>query len=184
MQIQIDHKGSDAFYTETVNVIAQYRRLLKKPERKIENLFQTYRLLGIACVVMFFLMLAITVAWGSDTTMKVLMSLMAVLFALETVYLSAMNKTKKRMMEDARSSVLTLDENGVELNKEDSQVVRLAWDNVAFVRVFAESIGFVSRDASGLIIFVEKCHESKIAACLREIAPVVPYLSANGGNSN
>ena len=51
MQILIDHNGSDAFYTDAVNMMAQYRSLLKKPGRKVENMLQTYKLLGIAAAV-------------------------------------------------------------------------------------------------------------------------------------
>ena len=56
MQILIDHTGSDAFYTDAVNMLAQYRSLLKRPGRKVENMLQTYKLLGIAAAVMFAIM--------------------------------------------------------------------------------------------------------------------------------
>ena len=176
MQILIDHMGSDAFYTDAVNMLAQYRSLLKRPGRKVENMLQTYKLLGIAAAVMFAIMAAMTVAWGSDTLVKVLMALLAVLLVFDIAYYFALIKLKKRMMEDKRTSILTLDENGVELNKEDSQVVRIGWDNLAFVRVYGECIGFVSKDVSGLILFVEKRYEDKIIPYVRENAPGVEII--------
>ena len=171
MVLKIDHKGSEAFYTEVVNVVAQFRGLLKKPERKVENLFKTYTLLAVACVVMFVLLGAMAVFWGADSMTNVLMVLMAVLFVMLMVFLSTLKKLRKSMMEDNRTSVVTIDETGVELNKEDSQVVKLAWDNVAFMRVFDESIGFFSKDVSGLVIAVERAWENEIVPYLREIAP-------------
>ena len=171
MVIKIDHKGSEAFYQEVVNVVAQYRGLLKKPDRKVENLFQTYRLLAIACAVLFVILAAMAAFWGADTMTKVLLVLMAVLFVFLLVYLSTLNKLKKTMMSDERTSVVTIDETGIELNKEDSQIVKLAWDNVAFVRVFGESIGFFSRDVSGLVIAVERAWEPHILPYLRETVP-------------
>ncbi len=177
MQILIDHKGSEAFYTDAVNMLAQYRSLLKNPGRKVENMLQTYKLLGIAAAVMFVLMTVMTIVWGSDTLMKVLMALLAVLIVFDIAYYSALKKLKKRMMDDTRTSILTLDENGVELNKEDSQVVRIGWDNLAFVRVYGECIGFVSKDVSGLIIFVERQHEGKVIPYVRENAPGVTIIA-------
>lgn len=177
MQILIDHNGSDAFYTDAVNMMAQYRSLLKKPARKVENMLQTYKLLGIAAAVMFAIMAAMTIAWGSDTLMKVLMALLAVLFVFDIAYYFALIKLKKRMMEDKRTSILTLDENGVELNKEDEQVVRIAWDNLAFVRIYGECIGFVSKDVSGLIVFVERRYEGQVIPYVRETAPGVTIIS-------
>ena len=171
MVLKIDHKGSEAFYTEAVNVVAQFRGLLKKPERKVENLFKTYTLLAIACAVMFVLLGVMAVFWGADSMTNVLMVLMAVLFVILIVYLSTLKKLRRGMMEDGRVSIVTLDETGVELNKEDSQVVKLAWDNVAFVRVFDESIGFLSKDVSGLVISIEKTWKDEVIPYLREIAP-------------
>jgi hypothetical protein len=177
MQILIDHTGSDAFYTDAVNMLAQYRSLLKRPGRKVENMLQTYKLLGIAAAVMFAIMAAMTIAWGSDTLIKVLMALLAVLLVFDIAYYLALKKLKKRMMEDKRTSILTLDENGVELNKEDSQVVRIGWDNLAFVRVYGECIGFVSKDVSGLILFVERRYEDQVIPYVRENAPGVEIIA-------
>ena len=174
MQILIDHNGSDAFYTDAVNMMAQYRSLLKKPGRKVENMLQTYKLLGIAAAVMFAIMAAMSIAWGSDTLM---MALLAVLFVFDIAYYSALKKLRKRMMDDKRTSILTLDENGVELNKEDEQVVRIAWDNLAFVRIYGECIGFVSKDVSGLIVFVERRYEGQVIPYVRETAPGVTIIS-------
>ncbi|MBR5641000.1 MAG: hypothetical protein IKW92_02570 [Firmicutes bacterium] len=171
MVLKIDHKGSEAFYTEVVNVVAQFRGLLKKPERKVENLFKTYNLLAIACAVMFVLLGAMAIFWGADSMTNVLMVLMAVLFVMLMIFLSTLKKLRKSMMEDNRTSVVTIDENGVELNKEDSQVVKLAWDNVAFVRDFGESIGFLSKDVSGLVISIESKWKDEVLPYLREIAP-------------
>lgn len=171
MVIKIDHKGSEAFYKEVVNIVAQYRGLLKRPERKVEDLFKTYSLLAIACAIFFVLLGAMAIFWGADSMTNVLMVLMAVLFVILIVYLSTLKKLKRSMMEDGRSSIITIDENGVELNKEDSQVVKLAWNNVAFARVFNESICFVSRDVSGLIIAMERVWENEVIPYLREVAP-------------
>ena len=177
MVLKIDHKGSEAFYTEAVNIVAQYRGLLKKPERKVENLFKTYTLLAIACAVMFFLLGGMAVFWGADSMTNVLMILMAVLFVMLMVFLSTLKKLRKSMMGDNRTSVVTIDETGVELNKEDSQVVKLAWDNVAFVRVFDESIGFVSKDVSGLVISIEKEWKDEVIPYIRKIAPDVKIVA-------
>ena len=171
MVLKIDHKGSEAFYTEAVNVVAQFRGLLKKPERKVENLFKTYQLLAIACAVMFVLLGAMAVFWGADSMTNVLMVLMAVLFVMLMVYLSTLKKLRRRMMEDDRTSIVTIDETGVELNKEDSQIVKLAWDNVAFVRNFGESISFLSKDVSGLVISIESKWKDEVFPYLHEIAP-------------
>jgi hypothetical protein len=71
-------------------------------------------------------------------------------------------KQVRGFLEDDKSSVVTLDEMGIEINKGDSQIVRLAWDNVAFVRAFRESVCFFSKDNSRIVLAVTKDHESEI----------------------
>ena len=61
-----------------------------------------------------------------------------------------------------RPSVVTLDENGVEIEKKGSQAVRLAWDNVAFVRTFVESTSFFSKDLSGIVLSVDNNYRKEI----------------------
>ena len=39
LQIEIGEKGTPLFYTETVNIVGQYRRLKRKPTRKLINYF-------------------------------------------------------------------------------------------------------------------------------------------------
>ena len=55
--------------------------------------------------------------------------------------------------------------------------MRIAWDNLAFVRVYRECIGFVSKDVSGLIVFVERRYEGQVIPYVRETAPGVTIIS-------
>ncbi len=55
-----------------------------------------------------------------------------------------------------------MDENGVEINKGDTQIIRLGWDNVAFVRTFKESTSFFAKDASGIVISVTNKYKEQI----------------------
>ena len=73
-----------------------------------------------------------------------------------------MNKLVDGYLADDRPSVVTLDDNGVEIEKIGSQAVRLAWDNVAFVRSFVESTCFFSKDLSGTVLSVNNDHRKEI----------------------
>ncbi len=176
MRIVIDHKGSEAFYKEVVNIAGQYRRLIRKPERKLENLFRSYGCCAVASGVLTALWAMLFFRQTGDTLSAACMAAMAVMLVISLALLYGMNRYKKRMMSDDRTSVLTIDETGVELNKEGSQIVKLAWDNVAFVRVFQESVSFLSRDASGLMLSVEKQWAGRIVPYLRENVPQLKII--------
>ncbi len=176
MQIEIKEKGSAAFYQETVNVLSQYRALIKKPERKLKDRFKTFRSQLILSIVLLVLLALMAIFWGGDGLMWGVMILLAFNIFLCSAYLLSMNKMRKSFMQDERSSLLTLDEEGVELNKEGAQVLRMSWQNLAFVRVFREALCFVGREPSAFVISVERRHEDAILAYLKEKAIDVPLI--------
>ena len=108
-----------------------------------------------------------SVFWGADTMMTVGMVLMAIVIVLCWAFLHSMNSMVKKLLADERTSVLTLDENGVELDKGGSNTVRLAWDGVAFVRAFDESVCFFARDMAGFVIGVNGRHRQEILDYLK-----------------
>ena len=77
------------------------------------------------------------------------------------------------MMENQRSSVLTLDESGVELAVADTQTVKIAWKSIAVVRVLRESLCFVPQAGAGVIIAVDRRHEPELLAWIRENRPEI-----------
>lgn len=162
MTIEVKEKGSRQFYKEVVNILTQYRQLLYRPEDKLRDNFTRYILLTIAMA----LICAMSIYGGINSSfnaMKILTAVFAGVAAAATaVILVRMNKTVDDYLADDRPSVVTLDENGVEIEKTGAQAVRLAWDNVAFVRTFVESTSFFSKDLSGIVLSVDNNYRKEI----------------------
>ncbi len=162
MTIEVKEKGSRQFYKEVVNIVTQYRQLLYRPEDKLRDNFTRYILLTIAMA----LICAMSIYGGINSSfnaMKILTAVFAGVAAAATaVILVRMNKTVDDYLADDRPSVVTLDENGVEIEKTGAQAVRLAWDNVAFVRTFVESTSFFSKDLSGTVLSVNNNYRKEI----------------------
>ena len=162
MTIEVKEKGSRQFYKEVVNILTQYRQLLYRPEDKLRDNFTRYILLTIAMA----LICAMSIYGGINSSfnaMKILTAVFAGVAAAATaVILVRMNKTVDDYLADDLPSVVTLDENGVEIEKTGAQAVRLAWDNVAFVRTFVESTSFFSKDLSGIVLSVDNNYRKEI----------------------
>ena len=163
MRIEITEKGSDAFYREVVNITAQYRSILKNHNHKLKDYFRQFRLL---------------VFWGVDPFDYAIIAALIIEVIMCAGYLYALNKMLKAMLADSRSSVLSLDETGVELNKGGSQIVKLGWDNIAVVRVDKESLTFVSGDRTGIIISAAKKYADEILVWLRENLPSMEVVES------
>ena len=168
MTIEIKEKGTTAFYKEVVNVVTQYRQLLYKPEDKLKNNFSHYVFLIVAMAVLFVISLIGGIK-GSFNMMKILIMIFAALAVAATiVVLLRMNKMVDGYLADDRPSLVTIDENGIEIEKKDSQAVRLAWDNVAFVRSFVESTCFFSKDLSGIVLSVPIDYRKELTGYIKD----------------
>ena len=170
MRIEIKEKGTPAFYKEIVCALAQYMLIIKKPERKLKDSFKMLKTYVGLCDVFLVLASAMGIFYGMDalTILSIVVLLAAIILSM--MQLNRLNQLYRSLQEDTHLSILTLDEEGVELNKEASQLVRLAWDNVAFLRVFDESLCFFGKDARGMVIAVNRNHEKQI----------LDYISDNG----
>ena len=162
MTIEVKEKGTRQFYKEVVNILTQYRQLLYKPEDKLKDNFTRYIFLTIAMVLICLMSLYGGIT-GSVTVTKILTAVFAGVAAAATaVNIFRMKKMVDGYLADDRPSIVTLDENGVEIEKTGSQAVRLAWDNVAFVRSFVESTSFFSKDLSGIVLSVTNDYRKEI----------------------
>ena len=168
MTIEIKEKGTRAFYKEVVNVVTQYRQLLYKPEDKLKDNFKK-NVFMIAAMALIFVMFLYGGIKGSFSTMMILAMAFAAMAAVATaLVLSRMNKMVDGYLADDRPTLVTIDENGIELEKTGSQAVRLAWDNVAFVRVFPESTSFFSKDLSGIVLSVINDHKKELLDYIKD----------------
>lgn len=176
MRIEIKERGSEAFYRETVNVAAQYQRLLKNPKRKLGDLFKNYRNSGILSVVAFALLAILMILWGSDTIMIVAEVVLAINIVLSIMLFRNMKKLLGKLQDDPRTSVFSMDDRGIELDKEGAQIVRIAWDNLAFVRAFKESICFASKEGTGITISIDRKYENEIRQYMTEHVPSIEII--------
>ena len=173
MRIEITEKGSDAFYREAVNFAAQYRHILKRHDCKLKDYFKEYKILMIAGAICLVLLILSAVFWGAKPLDFVLIAALFIEVVLCWAFLRSLNKYYKSMVADDRSTVLTFDEKGVEINKGDSQIVKMGWSNVAVVRILKEGLGFVSGDQTGMVISVTGKYQDQILAWLKENQPQV-----------
>ena len=171
MRIEITEKGSEEFYREVVNITSQYRYILKNHHYKLKDYFRQFRSLLILSTAALAILILMAVFWGIDPFYYALIGALGIEAVMCVGYLYVLNKMLKAMLADTRTSVLSLDDTGVELNKGGSQIVKIGWDNIAVVRIYQQSIAFVSGDRTGIVICAAKQYAGEILAWLRENQP-------------
>lgn len=168
MKIEINEKGTPEFYKEVVCTTAQYARLVKNPEAKLIDSFKAIKTYIILCAVIFVLLIVMGIAWGMDLLTIVAIVMIGLALALSILQLTRLNKVVESMLNGPHDSIFTVDEEGVELEKVGSQLVRMSWNNVAFVRVFDESVCFFSKDVRGFVLALTKKYEKQVLDYIRE----------------
>lgn len=162
MTIEIKEKGTREFYTETINVASQYKGLIKKPDRKIIDLKKNQRDMAILYTVLGIIWFCLSLSQGFSLWKTVFVIALFILAVTSAFIMHNMKSQADKMLAYDRPAIITLDEDGVELKREHSNIMRLSWDNVAFVRSFKESTSFFAKDASGIVISVTNKYKDQI----------------------
>ena len=168
MTIEIKEKGTKEFYKEVVNVTSQYRQLLKKPEAKLNDNFKSCVIMMAAMAILFATQLVNGISNGFNALIGAALAASLMAFVVLFIYRRNMNKMVDAYLSDDRASTVTLDENGVELNKDGSQIMRVGWDEVALVRSFKESTCFIAKNVTGLVIAVTNLYKDDIMKYLED----------------
>lgn len=168
MRIEIKAKGSKAFYREVVNVVLQCRKLIKNPGRKVKDMIKNVKTGLITLSVLLVAVIATMTAVRGSALLFFSLFLLIVTMLIYSVWLYHVEKTVRKMAEDKKPSVLTIDEEGVELKKETEQVVKVFWSNIAFILKLKESICFLPNDPSGMIIAISVDYKDQVMEALRE----------------
>ena len=178
MQITINEKKSDQFANEIVNVFYQNRGLVKNPEAKLKNSLgelKTYIAIG---AVLFLLMGGMAILWGAEALTIIAMVLMVLIIAISLRLYFRLSGMAKVITSDPRSSVLTVDETGLTLARDGSEGQTLPWENVAFVRCFAESVCALPNDQKGYILAVPIAHKDEVLAAVKMVRPDTTIIGA------
>lgn len=170
MRIEVNEKGSYEFYKEVANVSMQFKRISKNPTCKYRDMFKSVRNYLILAGVLWLLELAMQVMWGFDGLGVALLVIIAFLIFLYVMYYIRMKKYLDSFLNDNRTSTLTVEESFIQIEKGSDQAIRLGWDNVAFARIFKESICFFSKEAPAIVISVDRPH----------MGEVIDYIAGNG----
>lgn len=168
MKIEVNEKGSREFYREVVNVTSQYQKLVKKPEGKINDNFRLLKGYILLCAIVLVIITAMGIAWGMDGLTIAAIVLLVAAIAMSGVLLYRLMRMCDSLMNDPRSSVFTIDEKGIDFSKPEAEQIRIAWEHVAFVRVFDHSVCFVSKGVPGLVLALEKRWQSEVLAYIRD----------------
>lgn len=168
MIIEVKEKGTREYCKEVVNTISQYKKFINRPDAELKDHFKSDPIWTGVMTSLF----TIWLFHGIFNGFNVWIGIVLVITGLALILLIAnqinMNKMVNAFLNDDRTSTVTLDEKGVELNKEGTQVVRVGWEDMVVVRSFKESLCFLAQNVTGFVIAVSSRYKDDIMRYLEE----------------
>ena len=159
-RLEISERGSREFYDEMYNVASNYNKFIKKPTKKPRGQSKVYfgYCVWSAIVIALFMYVYSQEHAGLFLLLAGMMLVCGILFAVMGV---AVNKRIKLLMSETGTKVFEIDENGVRL-KDDSQDIKLSWDNIANVLVNRNSIVFLPANDRTFLISVYSEYKDEV----------------------
>ncbi|MBR2731796.1 MAG: hypothetical protein IKD72_07410 [Clostridia bacterium] len=177
MRIEISAKEkagrSKRYYREFLVVSANYRRLIRQPSCRLRNPFREYLVLLIVGCLLLGLLGAVTGFADFDAPTVAALVLWGVIMLLCIFRLIRLFQLCAALAHDPKDAVLTLDAEGIELDRAGTQTMRLAWSGVAFVRVFRESICILPKERTSLLFAIDRKYEAQILNELKAQHPEI-----------
>ena len=169
MKIEINEKGSRAFYNETVNVMSQFKALSRNPAAKLRDNLGAMKRYSIICGALLVMLAVMCITARRAGAIQVAaMVLMVANIVMSLMVYRTMSSTAEKMMADQKPRVLTLDETGASLTGEGTVDVSIPWSWMAFVRSFNDATCFIPESEGGIIISVEKRYKQQIEDYIRD----------------
>jgi len=162
MRIECREKGTEAFYRETVCISSMFRALIQDPERPLKDIFRqliTYMITGAALLIMLAVIGAVS---GWSALMILAVVVVVLMTAASAFFYITVKRTVRIFLAGQKPSVLTLNRQGVKLERNGGQTMQADWDMIAFVRVFEECICFMGKHQKGFMISVNRKYEDQV----------------------
>ena len=168
MIIEVKERGSKEYCKEVVNTMSQYKKLITRPDAELKDHFKSYPIWTGIMASLFTIWLFHGIFNGFNVWIGVVLVITGLAFILLIANQINMNKMVNAYLNDDRTSTVTLDEKGVELNKGGSQVIRVGWNDVTVVRSFKESVCFLAKNVTGFVIAVTNRYNDDIMKYLED----------------
>ena len=168
MIIEVKEKGSKEYCKEVVNTMSQYKKLINRPDAELKDHFKSYPIWTGIMASLFTIWLCHGIFSGFNVWIGVVLVITGLALILLIANQINMNKMVNAYLNDDRTSTVTLDEKGVEVNKGGSQVIRVGWNDVTVVRSFKESICFLAKNVTGFVIAVTNKYSDDIMKYLED----------------
>ena len=169
MTIDVKDKATKEFYKEFINISNQRVAYLVEPEAKVSDSFTSSAIMMGGMLIIFVLELLHGMRAGFRGMTNAVLVFALLAFAVLLIYTVRLNRRVRSCLNDTAETIVTLDENGIELSKDGSPVARAAWEDVALVRSFTESTCFFEKDkgeVNGALIAVPNAYKQEVLSYL------------------
>ncbi|HHW95321.1 MAG TPA: hypothetical protein GX736_05300 [Mogibacterium sp.] len=168
--IKTTDNTSKEYLNEIINILIQIRKLQSKPHAQLKPIYQFCRIMMLIGTPFLILFLTFGIK-DRNTVFMMLSTILAVCLLTIGSALLSMRKLRNHMTINAGESILIIDTDWVESQSSNGQTTRLAWNQIAYIRVFEHSVCFIPRSLTGFLINIDKSYADEIIQAIQAEAP-------------
>lgn len=173
MKIEIkDIENKKEYLDEAHYILMNYKKVLKKPKRKISTLSKSFNIRII--ILALYLILTLPIIIQSNGTLEVTCySMVLVLLVLVIIRKIKYNKQLYYMSLGATDSVLNIDENEIVLeNNNFKRTFKVEWNEVRYILITNKCICFmvnINKNIQGNLIIIPKDYKDKFIKIIKKL---------------
>lgn len=154
MKIEINEKPDRKFYDELLYVTSYYKKIKKKPNKKITTI--TKELMKDIGIILLLLLIELFFYFEyQDNIFLFMIGFIGLILIFFILYLIAVQKRIKDFLKDNTKTIISINESGVELVKENIQHIQVDWNSIDFILINKYSICLLPKNITNIIIALD-----------------------------
>ena len=167
MKIEIKDRGQKEYYDEFLYVSTNMSRIKNNPYMKVGSATKIaliYSIISFICGILF----SLIYYFNRSTLYLIVLILFGILFIFSLFYIFLINKTIKGYLNSEGIIDFIINEDGIEISKDDYKVNE-KWDDIELIVINKYSICFIPKYPSKLLISISNDYKKDVVKGLKEV---------------
>lgn len=182
LTIDSEKKMSKTAQDEMTSIIHNARKLIKKPDMKLKNIRGMIIKFTIWTAVFLVFFIGCLILFGPHILLYIGLGMEFCLILTLVIFCISVGSTKKALAESTGTCTLTLSGEGLKYDDHENRKFELGWGAFSAVRVFEESVVFLPKQITGLLIRISSEHAQAVEEFMKQNQIPVPLITRSAAD--
>ena len=175
MVIETEGKPNEPQAREATNILLQGAKLLKKPDRKLQDFFKACKTFAILLIVGLVLNILLFVLGDVDLDMIMCAAVWVCAAICMILFRGSVYRIYRDLLKREGKVVITFDPEKIDYDAGDQRYT-IFWNKISFFREFQEEVAILPTEMTGVLILINMEYKDQIKAFLKENNLNIKYI--------